>query len=141
MNRLATQKRTGTLEFFRSGSAGVAQRVGEAERLPLVDAERVVGQHLHAADVRERADEFARPPEVVFAVREAGHEDAADPDGRAEFGEVARTVENGRVVRARERTMRVRVEAFSKRSATSAACSIGSPPEAVRPPSAPQYAL
>lgn len=70
----------------------------------------MVGQHLDAADVRERADEGTRPPEVVFAVREAGHEDAADPDGRAEFGEVARTVENGRVVRARERAMRVRVE-------------------------------
>ena len=104
--RIAPDRTSGESDFLRRGRARSRECIGEAQRLPLGDAERMVGQHLHAPYVRKRADERAEFRERRFVGVDARYEHVPDPDALADFRKEARAVEDVRVVRTRKLTMR-----------------------------------
>ena len=71
--------------MFVGGGDGVRQGVGNAQLLPLEQAQGVVGQHLHALDGGQAGDERAGPAQAVLVVGQAGHQDVPDPEGHPQL--------------------------------------------------------
>ena len=73
-------------DLFRRGGNGIGQGIGDAQLLPLEQAQRVVGQHLHPLHRFQAADEICGPAQALLVIGEAGHQHMPDPERNAQIG-------------------------------------------------------
>ena len=76
-----------------AGGLRVFQGVVNTEFLVLGKRKRMVGEHFDLLDIVQALDKFTGAFQVVVVVADAGHEYVADPDGLADFVEVAEHVQ------------------------------------------------
>ena len=79
------QKASCLFHFFSRRGKDIFQRVGDAQFLPLVDSQRVVGKHLHPLHIGEGADKGIHFTQVRLLICEAGDKDVAYPDRHAQL--------------------------------------------------------
>ena len=72
----------------------------------------MIGQHIDALDVLERAQEMAKLREVVVVVGNTRHKDMTHPDGFRNIGEIARTIQDVLIGMVREFLMLQRIDMF-----------------------------
>lgn len=84
----------GARHLLLAGCGHVFERIRDAELLPFIDAEGMIGQHLDALHIAERVDEGTQAAQLIIVVGDSRHEHVADPYRHAKVGETTGTVEN-----------------------------------------------
>ena len=92
--RLSLQYLLCVLHLFGCGFGYSFQRVGYVKVFPFVDAERVVGQHFYLFYVRQRGYELAQTQQILVLIGYRGHKYVSNPNGFANFRQIACAVEN-----------------------------------------------
>ena len=84
--------------------------VGNVALFPFEKSQRMIGQHIDALDVLERAQEVAKLREVIVVVGNTRHKDMTHPDGFSNLGEIARTIQDVLIGMVREFLMLQRID-------------------------------